>query len=401
MSRGRIAWAIAAVDLVVFTIAVMLAPTDQPALATLGANLLYVAGLCSFAGVGALLVNRVPTNPVGGLLLAAGTTLVAAVAIGTYGQLGALARPSWPGAALATVLGDAIFVYPIVIALIGVPLYFPDGRLLSPRYRWVVRLTIAAMVVWSLEAVRNERGTGSAPVIPGLVVLDPLLQVLEIFVLGAVLVGFGAAATAMAARFRHGDQVQREQVKWLLGVVALGAVVWPVSFLVQGDIGNALSTLGILILFALPVVIAIAILRYRLYEIDRIISRTIGWTLVTGILAGIFALTILAIQAVLLTYTQGQTVAVAASTLAVLVLFQPIRQRIQHLVDRRFDRARFDAERTSTAFAERLRDEIDIATVTSDLRMTAEGALSPSALGIWIREPVTVPGREPGRMSAT
>ncbi len=97
---------------------------------------------------------------------------------------------------------------------------------------------------------------------------------------------------------------------------------------------------------------------------------------------------IVASQAVLSTFTQGQTVAVAASTLAVFALFQPVRRRVQRIVDRRFDRARFDAERTSTAFAQRLRNEVDLATVTTDLQLTTEGALAPSALGVWIRKEV-------------
>ena len=401
MTRGRIAWAIAGIDLVVFAVAVTLAPTDQTPLATVGANLLYVIGLCSFVGVGALLVTRVPANPVGALLLAAGTTLVAAIALGTYGMLGERTHPTWPGASLAVTVGDAIFVYPIVIALIGVPLFFPDGRLPSPRYRWIVRSTIACMAVWTVEAVRDIRDVGAHPVIPGLEILDPILGVLEPFILVTILLGFGGAAMAVVTRFRHGDQIQRQQVKWLIAVVALGAVVWPVSFLIQGDLGNLLSTIGILVLFALPVVIAIAILRYRLYEIDRIISRTVAYAVVTGVLGVTFVGSILLLQNVLDPFTQGQTVAVAASTLAVFALFQPVRRRVQRTVDRRFDRARYDAERMAAAFAERLKADLDIDSVADDLTQTTSAAVAPTALGIWLREPVTVPGREPARVGAT
>jgi hypothetical protein len=122
---------------------------------------------------------------------------------------------------------------------------------------------------------------------------------------------------------------------------------------------------------------------------------------VTGVLLVTFAAMILASQAVLTRVTQGDTIAVAASTLAVFALFQPVRRRVQRVVDRRFDRARFDAERTSTAFANRLRNEVDLVTVTTDLQLTTESALSPSVLGVWIRDPVTVRGRDPRRVTAT
>lgn len=129
----------------------------------------------------------------------------------------------------------------------------------------------------------------------------------------------------------------------------------------------------------------VAILRYRLYEIDRLISRTIGWAIVTGLLVAVFAGAVVGLQALLAGFTQGQTLAVAASTLVAFALFQPVRRQVQRAVDRRFDRARYDAERTAGAFADRLRDETDIETVTADLTATTRAALAPAGLGIWIR----------------
>jgi DNA integrity scanning protein DisA with diadenylate cyclase activity len=134
-----------------------------------------------------------------------------------------------------------------------------------------------------------------------------------------------------------------------------------------------------------PIAVGVAILRYRLYEIDRIISRTISYALVTGLLAATFAILIVGLQAVLTPFTGGQTVAVAASTLAVFALFQPVLRRVRRAVDRRFDRARYDGERTAAAFSERLRDQVDMETVTTDLRATVAGAIAPTDLGVWIR----------------
>ena len=138
----------------------------------------------------------------------------------------------------------------------------------------------------------------------------------------------------------------------------------------------------------IPIAISVAVLRYRLLEIDRIVSRTIAYTLVTGILAMVFAAAILLLQGLLATFTQGQTVAVAASTLAVFALFQPVRRRVQRVVDRRFDRGRYDAERTALAFSERLRHEVDMEAVTLDLAQTTRQTVAPTSLAIWLRRKV-------------
>ena len=134
-----------------------------------------------------------------------------------------------------------------------------------------------------------------------------------------------------------------------------------------------------------PIAVVVAVLRYRLLEIDRIVSRTVGYALVTGILAVVYAGTILLLQSALVAVTQAQTIAVAASTLVAFALFQPLRRWVQRAVDRRFDRARFDADRTTAAFAERLRDEVDIGSVSADLQETVRAAIQPERLGLWLR----------------
>ena len=135
-----------------------------------------------------------------------------------------------------------------------------------------------------------------------------------------------------------------------------------------------------------PIAIGIAILRYRLFEIDRLVSRTIAYLVITGVLVAAYAGVILLLQGPLGVITGGETVSVALSTLVVAALFQPLRRRVQRVVDHRFDRARFDAERTTAAFSERLRDEVDIATVTADVDGTVRSALKPTLLGLWLRD---------------
>ena len=162
----------------------------------------------------------------------------------------------------------------------------------------------------------------------------------------------------------------------------------------------------------MPAAIAIAVLRYRLYEIDRIISRTLSWATVTGVLLVVFAGLVVGLQALLSGVTQGQTLAVAASTLAAFALFQPVRRSVQRAVDRRFDRARYDSERTAAAFAERLRTEVDLEAVAVDLTGSVERALRPRTLGIWLKArsgeaiagssaAVTIPGHSLPKVTST
>ncbi len=363
MTRARLARSLAVVDIVAFVVSAILDPNPD-----YGATLVYLLGIGAFVSIGALLASRVPTNPIGALMLVTGTLAVATAVIGTYADLGALHDPPWPGSDFARRAAYGSFIYPIVTALVGIPLVFPDGRLPSRRFRWVVLLTIGGMIAWLLGSLFD------APV-DGLVLVS-------------VPVAFGGAVTAVSLRFRRGDPVQRQQVKWLAAVVIVGAVaVLAGLFLNQDfpDLANALIIVGIVALFAMPFVIGIAILRYRLYEIDRIISRTISYAVVSGVLAGVFLGAILLLQTVLTTVTSGDTIAVAASTLAVFALFQPLRRRVQSAVDRRFDRARYDGQRLADAFADRLRNEVDIATVTAELDLAVRAAVRPTTTGLWVR----------------
>ena len=182
----------------------------------------------------------------------------------------------------------------------------------------------------------------------------------------------------MVVRFRRSSGVERQQLKWFTF-----AAIPEISFVVASGFVNFSDVVGFLggVLLAplLPIAAGLAILRYRLYEIDRIVSRTISYATVTGILAVVFVGAIVGLQALLAQATSGQTIPVAASTLAVLALFQPLMRRVRRAVDRRFDRARYDADRTAQSFAERLRDEVDLTAVTSDLSQTTRA--SPRSVG--------------------
>ncbi len=188
-------------------------------------------------------------------------------------------------------------------------------------------------------------------------------------------------------RWRRGSRAERSQLKWLFAALVVAAILFPHTFGAASldEAPNILAVLSVGSALLIPVAIGIAILRYRLFEIDRLISRTIGWAIVTGLVGTAFALGLVALQAVLGGFTQGQTLAVAACTLAAFALFQPVRRRVQSAVDRRFDWSRYDAQRTVDAFGQRLRDETNMEKVTSDLSRTAGSTLAPSSLMIWIR----------------
>ena len=388
MVRGRTArtlasWAIAIASVGVFVVEPITDPHSD-----LVYSVLFGAATATFVLVGFVLLNRVPGNRIGALLVITGTLFAIAYGLNAYADAAAAARPPWPGAALAAAISDPIFIWPIIIALIGIPLVFPDGRLISRRWRWLVALAVLATAADALSSVLGPSvvGSGSLPnplAIPG---LGPLTAALGAAASLTSIIGFGGAAAALWVRYRRGDLIERQQLKWLLAVAALAAIFFPVAFIIPDPTASGVAfVLGSLTLIAFPIAIAVAILRYHLFEIDRIVSRTVAYLLVTAVLVAAYAVAILALEAPLGTFAGGNTVAVALSTLVVAALFQPLRRRVQTAVDRRFDRARFDAERTTAAFSERLRDEVDIAMVTGDLDSTVRQALRPAELGLWLR----------------
>jgi hypothetical protein len=385
MTQARLAWAIAVLDVVVF-LAMSLHPSDGGYLAIL----LYVVGIASFAGVGALLITRVPANPIGVLLLVSATVLVAAIAIGTYADVGGALVSPWPAIQVARLLGNSLFIYAVAIAFIGVPLVFPDGRLPSRRFRWVVRLAVADLVAWTVLGLQPEAGIGGPDA------LAWVWSALLAFVVVATLICLVGAVLAIGLRFGRGDPVQRQQVKWLIADVAVAAVLLPLAVALNPaspELAGTLSGFAIIAMFALPIVIGVAILRYRLYEIDRIVSRTIGWAASTAMVVGLFGAGLVALETLLAGVTQGSTLAVAGSTLAAFAAFQPIRRHVQSFVDRRFDRARYDAARIAGAFAARLRGQLELGAVEAELVATTASALRPAGAGLWLRDRTSQPRR--------
>jgi hypothetical protein len=357
-----------------------------------------IAAYVPYAAVGSVLVSRRPRNPIGWVLLAMGWTFAVSflpVQASAY-ELRTLTAPPLPEAiAWLTELS-----VPLTFALFAqLAFMFPTGRLPEGRWRRPAALVLGLM--WALVAIAafwpvltvEPAGTVGIVEIPnpfGVLpprVLDVALpaQWMAPVVFPFILV---ASIAAIAGRYRASRGLERLQMRWLVAAFGAIAIAVPAGLLIsavfdpQAEVAWVPASLGFLLP---PIAIGIAVTRYRLYEIDRLISRGVSWAVLSGSLVGLYAGAILLLQGMLGDLIQGQTVAVAVSTLLAAAAFQPLRRRIQAVVDHRFNRARYDAERTAAAFAERLRNEIDLATLNDDLIGVVNTALRPTTIAVWIR----------------
>jgi len=382
-ARGRWSWAAATAFI---GMALATAPGFPP-----GAQLWPLVNICAItpaAIAGALLLVRRPDNPIGALLLGAAGLMSGTDVLGWYALAGAAMPTPWPGAAAAAVGASVLFDAATITALVLVPLVFPSGRLISARWRVVVWFVpIVLMLDFAGTALEDGPLRVNGLDNPfGKAGLDPLADVLLAMAVTLASICLVAAVGALWTRFRDGSRTTRQQLKWLVAVAGLGAMTVPLSAIAPSPIlADLLAAFGLLMFGAVPIAIGIAVLRYRLYDIDRLISRSIGWAIVTATLVGAFALLVLGLQAVLEPLTGGNTLAIAASTLVVAALFQPLRSRVQAAVDRRFDRSRYDGERLLAAFGERLRDEVDLTTIRADMLSTVDAAVRPARVGLWLR----------------
>ena len=336
----------------------------------------------SFGTVGALIVwSR--ANLVGWLLLAAGVLSGVQVLAEGWAVYGILARPgSLAGATTMAWLASWIWVFYVPLVLIFVPLVYPTGRLPSAGWRPVVgvmALTNGAMAL----GVAIASGPLSLPYVENPFGAAPWTLMSVFIVMTAPAIAFGAAVgISLVLRFRAARGIERQQIKWFaygVGLLGLGLVAGTQ----QSKVAQLLN-IGAMLL--VPLFVGLAILRYRLYDIDLLINRTLVYGVVTGILLATYLAAVVVIQTVLRPFTSGNELAVAGSTLFVVALFQPVRQRIQGFVDRRFYRSRYDAARTLDAFGERLRNEVDLDSVRADLLDAVRDTLRPTEASLWLRQ---------------
>ncbi|HET9345635.1 MAG TPA: hypothetical protein VFO05_08035 [Candidatus Limnocylindrales bacterium] len=340
--------------------------------------------------VGTVIVIQRPGNRLGLLMQLTGP-LVLSVFVGFFMSAMSFVGLGVPAnlGAVAGWWGSVAVVPALAFSLPFVGILFPDGDLPSRRWRLPVAAVAAALlgasIVQGLAIGPLSAGLPDNPF--GLIEPPPgAMDIVGVVGTAGLVAAFLLAVASLAVRWRGGGASERAQTKWLLGSLSVGVLAFAFSFGIPDT--DPTDVLSIAAAMLVPISIGIAVLRYRLYEIDRIISRTLGWAIVTGVLAVVFTVGVVGLQATLSGVTQGQTLAVAASTVLAFALFQPVRQRVQRIVDRRFDRARYDSDRTAAAFAERLRSEVDLGAVADDLTGSVDRALRPTSLALWLRGPV-------------
>ena len=384
--------AIALVVLVlILVLAVANVPLDllsrQPG--SVPADVLGVGVAGGGGALAALLAARRPRNPIGWMLLA--VWFLPNPPAGQYAVLDyRMHHGTLPLGWLALAFkADP----PFWLVLIAILLWlFPDGRLASGRWRPVAVVLGAVMVFLALAAWASGLVAVAGHAVPvdasGNLVANPAKgsvgDTFQTLAFLSILLSWLTWLAVQVRRYRRSSGERRQQLKWLY----IGAVIFVIAVLAPAGPGNsALSAvvyaLDVIGLAVLPVCMGVAVLRYRLYDIDRVISRTLSYTLLTALLVGVYAgLVLLATRVISL----HGTVAVAASTLAVAALFNPLRRRVQRVVDRRFNRARYDANRTVAAFAARLKDEVDLDSILDDLAGAVHQALEPAHVSVWINE---------------
>jgi MFS family permease len=364
----------------------------RPELTQLGASTIpYVAAVVIAATVGAVLASRRPSHPVGWLLLALALSVSSSGVADGYARHGLVARPgALPGAHWVAVFSPATLY--LALGCVGfILLLTPTGSLPSPSpgWRWWARVAAAAPVGF-LVALTLGPGLVIPPYEPVVqpVTIPALAVAVRVVIVAAFSItvgGLAVGAGSLVVRFRHADPrgVERQQLRWL----ALAAAITGVGAAVFGA-GMALGATAVPLFAAgvclalLPLATGAAILRYRLYDLDRIISRTLAYGLLTVILGLGYTAVVLGIGQLL---RQHSSLAVAGATLAVAAAFQPARRRIQRLVDRRFDRRRYDAAQTIAVFSARLRQQLDLDTLTAELLAAVDQTMQPTQASLWLR----------------
>jgi hypothetical protein len=396
-------WAFTAFSVVlaaVFT--AMIGTSDAGDPSTSGPSL--AAALVAFqllATVGALIATRHPRNAIGWLFCASAALCQWANAVGAYSFFAeerALPGVVWPTVVFAPAWGTGI----LLVGVLGFQL-FPDGRPLSPRWRWLVLVGVGLVSVSTASQILTPGPLEGAPNgylnpvgVPG------MGRVLDVTWLGLLVLNL-ASVVSLVLRFRRSHGVERQQLKLFAGTVSF-VIASIVALSLIHESTNVLDPLGeytnvvwLLLISLVPASVGVAILRYRLYDIDRVISKTLVYGSLTVVLGVSYVGLVLAGQALFSTFARGSNLAIAVSTLAVAAIFLPVRSSVQHFVDRRFYRRRYHAQRTLQAFGSRLREQIELDALSADLLEAVSETMQPASASLWLNDsrnhpkPVTIP----------
>jgi hypothetical protein len=399
-----LAWGLWMLNLVGLVVLVwldqLLRHTGRPELVVLNPTAFApVLGAVSTATVGAVVASRRPRHPVGWLLLALGLSLTAAgVTLATTNYGVAYAAPA--AGLVARYVPAAIVV---AMACNGLTLLLtPTGHLPSPRWRWWARIIVATpIVVLGVVTLSSRPGDRLIEAVDSpldLRALDGGLLMAYQATSAVIITAFVAAAWSLVGRFRRARGVERQQLRWVTLATVIIALLAVVNLAALALGAYALAPLvGGLNPPTLAAGIGAAILRYRLYDLDRIISRTLAYGLLTLLLGGGYALVVLGLGQLL---GHDSPLVVAAATLAVAAVFQPARRRVQSVVDRRFNRRRHDTARMIEAFGARLRDQVDLDTLTADLLGVVDQTMQPTQASLWLRSPPEPSRTPPGSLAS-
>jgi hypothetical protein len=386
--RGRrlVAWGLLGVALACLVTLVVLAATTSfdPAFHETPDLAVFVV----FALVGAVVAAGAPRNSIGWLLLVIGvcggalgvSSALVEIEIASPGSVPAASGIAWLSMSLGFV---------VLLTIPALLQRFPSGLLPSPRWRWANAVTAAAFLSWSAVSFApgplDEHPEFENPLgIPGFNEVSSALEPISVVLFVTMLL---VALSSIVVRFRRADGVERLQIKWVASAIALTIALWLAAFVSSYDDSDSLMwTLWIFSLCTVPLSIGVAVRRYRLYELDRVISRTVVYALLTVVLGIVYAGLVLAGQWVFASFAGGSNLAIAVSTLVVAALFLPVRSRVQRFVDRRFYRRRYDAQRTLEVFGARLREQVDLDTLASDLRGVVQETMQPTHASLWLRE---------------
>jgi hypothetical protein len=353
-----------------------------------------------FAAVGFVVARRQPQNPIGWILLASAVCFLLTNVGTTYSVFDyRLHQGSLPLGWLAVSLG---FLWIPWLMLMALPvLLFPEGKVPSPRWRWSLWVYVIAFGIATIGSLalgiiigferhlqilmdgspNTNHLTGVLRALNGPIYLCALI----------VLVLWLTWIVRLLVSYRRTTGDHRQQTKWLIGGAMITLIVLVASIALSPGVPSSTSSgvwqvlVGILAplgLAALPIGMGIGILKYRLYDVDRLISRTLSYAIVTGLLIGVYVGLVTLATKVL---PFSSPLAVAASTLVAVALFNPLRRRVQRLVDRRFNRARYDAEATVAAFAQRVRDDVDLEVVSSEFVRAVQTSVEPAHVSLWLR----------------
>ena len=384
-SSSRLAWILCGVCLLLYAGALLLLilnrghPRPEP-FSPVVSTLVDLLTSVILPVVGAVIASHRPRNPIGWLLLTAALASSLASFGGEWAFRALLVDSgSLPGGGPGVLMAQTLWVFNLS-ALPLVVLLFPDGSLPSPRWRVVAALAAAPAAVGFPLLIVSTWGQSTRDLL-----LEENLGVGDFIIIGVIfcaLLTIGASIAGLILRYARGDATRRRQIQWLLvaAVILLLDGITVALFETDALWRQVISSVAF---YSIPVAMAVAILRYRLYEIDRIINRALVYGVLTLLLAGGYVLSILVLQSVL-PVAEDSPLVVAVSTLAIVGLFRPLRGRVQSFIDRRFYRTRYDAERTVANFGARLREEVDLDDLRADLIAVVDQTMRPSTASLWL-----------------